>query len=260
MKRDQKLVSAFLDEYRKISGSTFEVQEWVDDQERNKPAVEAVAVEKTTEESLAIEHTLLQPFVGEKEDTQRFLSVIAELEKDDSLKLPRHVVTISLRVGAIPKGINWSHVNKTLHEWIRDNIPKAPDGRSKHELIHDAFKIGLGITKMSFEHHDTGLLLFERYMPPASLIDVMRTSLKKKLPKLVGTNADKRILLFEHDGCLLGNCEVHELIKGLSGEFAELNQVNEIWLLRTMVWETEGYLSFTRIWPDIKTWVNGHLQ
>jgi hypothetical protein len=260
MKRDQKLVSAFLDEYKKISGSSFEVKEWLDDLERTKPAVEALAVEKTTGETLAIEHTLLQPFVGEKDDTQRFLSVVGDLERDDSLRLAHYMVTVSLRVGAIPKGVVWSDVNKTLGQWIHDDLPKLPDGPSVYEIFHEGLKIEIGVSKTTLEHHDKGMLLFERYVPPASLVDVMRASFKKKLPKLVGTKANKRILLFEQDGCLLGNGEIHESIKTLSAEFAELKQVDEIWLLWTMVWESEGYLSFTRIWPDIKTWVNGNLQ
>jgi hypothetical protein len=106
----------------------------------------------------------------------------------------------------------------------------------------------------------TGILQFARYMPPASLIEVMRTSFKKKLPKLVDTKADKRILLFEVNTPILGNAEIQETIKTLSAEFDELKRVNEIWLLGTTGWDTQAYLSFTRIWPDIKTWVNGNLQ
>ncbi|HZE71219.1 MAG TPA: hypothetical protein VE135_17040 [Pyrinomonadaceae bacterium] len=260
MKRDQKLVSAFVDKYNKIISSKFKVTQWVDDDVRDKPAVEAIAVDSSTGISLAVEHTLLQPFEGEKDDTQRFLAVIGDLEKDDSLKLPRYMVTLHLSVGAIPKGVKWPDVNKTFAQWICDNISKFPDGDSKGEVDNNGLKIQIGISKMALEHNDKGMLLFGRYMPPASLVDVMRTSFKKKLPKLVGTDADKRILLFEENTPILGNGEIHESIKTLSAEFDELKQVDEIWLLWTMVWDAEGYLSFTRIWPDVRTCVNGQLQ
>lgn len=260
MKRDQKLVGLFLDEYKKINGSAFKVKEWVDDLERNKPAVEAIAVDSASGTSLAIEHTLLQPFEGEKEDTQRFLAVIGDLENDESLKLPRYKVTLHLKVGAVPKGIEWSEVNKTFAQWIRDNISKFSEGDSRGEVDHNGLKIQVGISKMTLEQHDKGMLLFGRYLPPVSLVDVIRTSFQKKLPKLVGTKAHERILLFEVEVPILGNGEIHETIKTLRAEFDDLKQVNEIWLLLTTAWEKEKYLAFTRIWPDVKTWIDGRLQ
>ncbi|HKU75836.1 MAG TPA: hypothetical protein VJR02_18150 [Pyrinomonadaceae bacterium] len=260
LKRDQKLVEVFLDEYKNIAGANFEVKQWVDDVIRDKQAVEAIAVDSSTDTSLAIEHTLLQPFEGEKDDTQRFLTVIGDLEKDDSLKVPRYMITLHLNVGAIPKGIKWPDVNKTLDQWIRDNNTKFPDGDSKAEVDNNGLKIEIGISKMPLEHHEKGMLLFARYLPPPSLAEVIRTSFKKKLPKLVATKVDKRILLFEENTAILGTADIHEAIRNLSAEFAELKSVDEIWLLWTMVWDTENYLSFTRIWPDIKTSVNGHLQ
>ena len=260
MKRDQKLVSLFLEEYTKISGEAFQVKEWVDDAERNKPAVEAIAVNESTGTSLAIEHTLLQPFEGEKEDSHRFLTVIGDLEKDDSLKVPRYMVTINLRVGAIPKGVNWIEVNKTLDGWIRDNVAKLDDDRSNHTIRHDDLEIQITISKMTLPHSEKGILIFSRGVPPDSLSDVMRTAFKKKLPKLVGTPADKRILLFENNSLLHGNGDIHEVVKTLEPEFDDLRQVEEIWLIGTVGWESENDLWFTRIWPDIATWVDGRLQ
>jgi hypothetical protein len=260
LKRDQKLVGVFLDEYKKISGSTFEVKEWVEENERNKPAVEAIAVDTATGTSLAIEHTLLQPFEGEKNDTRTFLTVIGELEKDASLKLPRYEVSIFFRVGAIPKGIKWTDVNDTLRQWILDNMSTCPDGDSRRDLQYANLNIEMLVTKMPLEHHETGLLLFGRYDAPATLVDVVRTAFDRKLPKLVGTNADKHILLFEKDIPLHGNGAIHEIIQSLLPEFADLKMVDEIWLLGTSWWESAGYLSFTKIWPEVRTWVNEQLQ
>jgi hypothetical protein len=260
LKRDQELVSAFLNEYGKISGSAFEVKEWVEDNERNKPAVEAIAVEMATGATLAIEHTLLQPYEGEKNDTRIFLTVIGELEKDASLKLPRYEVSIFFRVGAIPKGIKWTEVNDTLGQWIRNNISTCPDGDSRRELQYANVNIEMLITKMPLEQHETGLLLFGRYDAPATVVDVVRTAFDRKLRKLVGTNADKHILLFENDIPLHGNGTIYEIIQSLSPEFADLQNVDEIWLLGTSWWESTGYLTFTKIWPEVRTWVNEQLQ
>jgi hypothetical protein len=97
----------FLDEYNKNNGVVFEVKQWPEQIERNKPAVEAIAVNERGE-LLAIEHTLLQGFVGEKEDSNRFLKVVGSLENDSSLRLPNYMIDITMRVGAIPKGVNVS--------------------------------------------------------------------------------------------------------------------------------------------------------
>src|SRR5262249_29339735 len=163
---DQRLVTAFLDEYKKIAGANFEVKQWVDDDVRDKPAVEAIAVETVTQESLAIEHTLLQPFEGERDDTQRFLAVIGGLEKDDTITLPRYMVTLYLNVGAIPKGVNWQDINQTFAQWISGNISKFSVGVSEEEVDHNGLKIQIGISKMTLEHHEKGMLLFARYLPP----------------------------------------------------------------------------------------------
>jgi hypothetical protein len=260
MKRDQQLVSLFLDEYKKISGEGYQVKEWVDDTERNKPAIEAIAVNDSTGKSLAIEHTLLQPFEGEKNDTQRFLAAIGDLEKDDSIKLPKYLVDISFQVDAIPKGVNWSDVNNTLRDWVRNNLANLRDGESKETLRHDALEIELGVSKMTLEHNEKGMLLFSRCTPPDSLPEVMKIALRKKLPKLVGTEADKRILLLEKDGYFQGNGTIHGVLEKLAPDFDELKKVDEIWLIGTAGWESHDYLSFTRIWPNIATWVNGNLQ
>src|SRR6266545_2459956 len=255
MKRDQKLVEAFLHEYKNIRGSTYEVKEWVDDAERNKPAVEAIAVDESTGKSLAIEHTLLQPFEGEKEDSHRFLTVIGDLEKDDSIKLPKYMIGINLQVGAISKGFDWGQVNKSFGKWIGENVAGFPDGESKSTFRHDGLDIELGISKMTLERDEKGKVLFSRAVPPDSLPDVMRTAFKKKLPKLVDTVADKRILLLEHNSLLQGSTEIHNVIGTLAADYPDLKKVDEVWLVGTVGWESDNYLTFTRIWPDIATWV-----
>jgi len=260
MKRDQQLVRLFLDEYTKICGEAFKVKEWADDAERNRPAVEAIAVDESSGKRLAIEHTLLQPFVGEKEDSHRFLTVIGNLEKDDSLRVPGHMIDISFRVGAIPKGMNWTEVNKSLGGWIQNNIAKLDDDQSNHTVRHNDLELQIRVSRMTLPHSEKGILIFSRLMPAHSLAEVMRTAFRKKLPKLVSTPADKRILLFEQNSLLHGNGEIHGAVETLASEFDGLKQVDEIWLIGTVAWESENYLWFTRIWPEIATWVDGRLQ
>src|ERR1043165_356573 len=147
MRRDQILVTMFLDEYNKNNGVVFEVKQWPEQIERNKPAVEAIAVNESGE-LLAIEHTLLQGFVGEKEDSNRFLKVVGSLENDSSLRLPNYMIDITMRVGAIPKGVNWSAVGTALAEWLKANVRALPLGMSSAVIPNLPMELEIGIHKM----------------------------------------------------------------------------------------------------------------
>lgn len=151
-------------------------------------------------------------------------------------------------------------MSESLRQWIRDNISTCPDGDSKHNIQHAKLNIEVLVSKTALEHHETGLLLFGRYDAPDSLLDVLRTAFNRKLPKLAGTEAEKRILLLEKNVPVHGNKTVHDMIQSLVPDFDDLKKIDEIWWLGTSWWESDDYLSFTMIWPDIKTWVDGRLQ
>src|SRR5947209_789235 len=104
MKHDRKIVSLFLNEYHRLTGSTFKVDTWLDDIKgrESEKKVEAVALDESGQR-LAIEHTRLQPFVDEKEDAHHFHAAFGSLADDESLRLPNYMVTLSLSIGAIPK-------------------------------------------------------------------------------------------------------------------------------------------------------------
>lgn len=250
MKRDQKLVALFLDKYNELTKETFKVSVWADEAERNKPAVEAIAVNESGA-TLAIEHTLLQPFVGEREDTTRFLTAIGSLEQDASLRLRKYSVDIIFHIGVIPRGVDWSAINPAIREWIRDNIGAFPIGRSNHIIPNLPFELPVAVVKSELPR-DEGMIFFMRYEPPTSLSEVTRTSFAKKLPKLAATDVDRRILLLERNDIAHGNGTTHDSIKTVSEEFPEMAQIDEIWVVITVGWEREDYLSYLRVYPDIK--------
>jgi len=249
MRRDQILVTMFLDEYNKNNGVVFQVKEWPEQTERNKPAVEAIAVNESGE-TLAIEHTLLQGFVGEKEDSSRFLKVVGSLEKEPSLRFPNYMIDLTLQVGAIPKGVDWSGVHRTLAEWLKASISDFPLGGSSAVVPNLSFELKIGIHKMELQD-DEGKIFFGRYEPPVSLSEVAKRAFSKKIQKLIDTNAKKRILLLEKDGLLHGYNAIHETIAQVAQEFPGVRQVDEIWLLGTVAWETEKTINFARVWPDL---------
>ena len=79
MRRDRRLVHMFLLKY-----GDYPKWDYPEDSERNKGAVEIIA-EDQNGNSVAVEHTLIQPFSGEREDAQPFSQVLEPLDRDASL-------------------------------------------------------------------------------------------------------------------------------------------------------------------------------
>ena len=104
MRRDRRLVNMFLSKY-----GDYATRDYPEDRDRNKRAVEVIA-EDQNGNSVAIEHTLIQPFIGERDDAQPFSKILEPLDQDNSLAVPGYLITISLPVGAIPRGVNWKEV------------------------------------------------------------------------------------------------------------------------------------------------------
>jgi hypothetical protein len=133
MRRDQQLVSHFLTAFNQRCGTSFKVLRWPDVDNRQSPAVEAVASDASGE-TVAIEHTLVQPFDGERIDTDRFMKVFGKLEGCADLIKPGYNVDVIVRVGAIPKGIKWEIVAELVHEQIEKRILVLSDGSTEETI------------------------------------------------------------------------------------------------------------------------------
>jgi hypothetical protein len=250
MRRDQQLVSHFLTAFNQRCGTSFKVLRWPDVDNRQRPAVEAVASDASGE-TVAIEHTLVQPFNGERIDTDRFMKVFGKLEGCADLTKPGYNVDVIVRVGAIPKGIKWEIVAELVHEHIEKRISVLSDGSTEETIpgLPFALSITLGIWSHSSAEEDH--VWVSRYEGPNSLKQVVRTALERKLPKLVAEKASRRILLLEQADVAHGHAAVRVAIDELSPEFPKLAQVDEIWLAITTCWEREDVLFFSELAPTM---------
>jgi len=89
-----------------------------------------------------------------------------------------------------------------------------------------------------------------RILPPnRPFISVLRTALRNKVPKLVDTPADKRILLLEDEGVAIGFSQIIKGVESSVEGLPELNKVDEVWLVKTMGWKTSGHLFYSHVWP-----------
>lgn len=250
LKRDQRIVELFLSGYNSKFGSKYRIKDWPDQRVRNKPAVDAIAVDEAR--SLAIEHTLLQPFVGERKDSDRFNAVVAPLENDQELLIPNFEFLITVEVGAIPGGVDWGGAYRLVRSWLGNHLRSLPEGPSSHSIQGLPFELKFLVEKNHDDLPDfPGALFVLRFAPADSLDEVMRTALSRKLPKLVETPTDKHFLLLEKSDILHGYVRAWRAIETLRPEFPRLKDLDCVWVANTVGWVREGYLSFSELWPNV---------
>jgi hypothetical protein len=72
---------------------------WLD--QKMDGAVELLATRKSNGNTLAVEHTLLEPFVGNKRDFAQFEPVFPSIKDDQSLVLPERWTRVFIPVGTL---------------------------------------------------------------------------------------------------------------------------------------------------------------
>ena len=247
MRRDQQLVEAFVRGYNRSRGESYQIAQRPEDVERHKPTVEAIFRDGAGK-TLAVEHTLIQPFVGQKDDDQPFLTAIAPLEMNPSLRLPAYEILLYPPVGAIPKGPDWNDVCRNITHWLQNEKDRLPDGLSQHQVEVGEFSLELLAEKTPGPYPE-GRVAVGRSRLPDSFQDVVRTALERKLPKLVAAGCDKRILLLEMETGVHSPGDVTDAITSLQRDFRDLAKTDEVWCVLTMGWEREGTLQFYQVWP-----------
>jgi hypothetical protein len=250
MKRDQQIVSHFLFALNAQYGESFTVVRWPDEENRQTPAVEAVASDSNGA-TLAIEHTLIQPFEGERIDSERFIKVFGRLEGHVELIKPGYNVNVTVRVGVIPNGVNWQLVADQVQRHLKRLIPVRGNGKTIESIEGLAFAlpVTLGITPHDPTEEDH--VWVSRYAAPDTLKKVVRSALERKLPKLIAEKASRRILLLEKADIANGHSAIREAIDVLWSDFPELAHVDEIWLAITLYWESANTLFFYELCPNV---------
>jgi len=222
--------------------------DWVE--EKQDGAVEVIAT-RTDGARLALEHTLIQPFVGEKFDSEVFMRALGRIEKNPALTIPERHLDVIIPVNAIPKGYNWDDVGQDLLDWLLVNHTAAlREGESSHVVQVGATSkngpLALPITLRTMHLPGiAGSCLIARDKMPGDLEAIVEKALRTKIPKLVATIADKRILLLERDQIALGDHEIYGQIVKLAPAFPDLGRVDEVWIANTSIIASEHWASFT---------------
>lgn len=196
---------------------------------------------------LAIEHTLIEPFVGDKENFSIFRPFLS-IEEDPLLAVPGRAIYVNVPVGTLRVGRRREHlVVRDLHDWLRANIPLLPEGKSQQvcQLSSLPGKGNLALDiRVQVIRNASGKLLIRRYGEGA-VGQAVEKALKAKLEKLVNTGADLCILLFERDQLFWPHSlTILDEIEKRRIMFPNLTKVHEIGFVETAVFETQKYVYF----------------
>jgi hypothetical protein len=250
MKRDQILVERFLWAYNSHYGTSFRVVRWPDEMNRKTAAVEAVASNEFGE-TVAIEHTLIEPFEGEREDTDRFIQVFSRLEGKSDLIKPGHDVDVAVKVGVIPTGVSWDSIGDRVHRHLAARIPSLGEGQFSEIVTGLNFPLEVSLAISVHEPQEKDHVWISRHLPKESIENVVRTALTRKLPKLVAEQATTRILLFEKADIARGHTDIRVALDKLSRDFAQLAMIDEVWVVITHSWQTDDALFYIEISPEL---------
>ena len=222
--------------------------DWVE--EKQDGTVEVIATGRDGA-TLALEHTLIQPFVGEKFDSEAFMKAFGRIEKNPLLVLPERNLDVIIPVHAIPKGFVWDEVRRDLLVWLLVNHVGAPmDGEAAYTVPVAADSkngpLALTVTLRTMSLPGmAGNCLISRDKMPGDLEAIVDKALRTKIPKLAETSADKRILLLERDQIGLADSAIYREIVRLAPKFPDLAKVDEIWFANTAILASEGWVYFT---------------
>jgi hypothetical protein len=240
---------------------------WIEETEEN--AVEVIAT-RSDGVTLALEHTLIEPFVGEKYDSTVFTEAFVDkIEKNSALVLPERSLDVLVPVGGIPPGYDREEVGEELLTWLKANHAAAPKGESKHVVMVGALSKKGPIPLTITLHSEIipgleGNCLLGRSGKPITLDRIVEKAIRRKVPKLARTGADRRILLLQREHISLSESEILSEIKKLVPVVPELAKVDEIWLVDTSNLSSEGWAYF-KLFDDgaiveILRFQNGALQ
>lgn len=112
---DKDRIGFWLQLYNRLEGETYTVESWPDD-DSSKKNIDALC-RNGDGRTLAVEHTLIEPYAGNKADIDPFLKTLGALEDHPLLKQQGYMLIASQAVGAVPRGMKWVDVPQLIVPW-----------------------------------------------------------------------------------------------------------------------------------------------
>ena len=213
--------------------------------------------ERADGSTLAIEHSVVEPFVGDIADQTEMVPLFPSIEKDTSLLVPDIWIRVFIPVGTFH--LQRPHVRETIvkavHDWLRRNRLSLPKGSSEHLCniagIRGNSDLDITLTVSVVDLPGEGKLNVHRQQVGNTLGDVIERLLTRKLPKLVKTAASKRVLLLERQHMNLLPENIHAEVEKRRAIFPKLAHVHEIWIVERIPFfqAHDGDVRF-ELWED----------
>lgn len=252
---DQKdLITGWLKLYNLLNGTSYSVIEWPDETERRLQDIDALC-QDSSGNRLAVEHTLIQPFTGAKEDDARFLRTLAALEDNPALIVPGFTIHVSQPIASVPKGVKWDSLRRDILHALVTILPSLPAGPSQPNISSQGITIPLTVWKNPVEHSEVATFKTGRIWPGDPGPDLILTALRAKVPKLARYHDAKKLLLLEKDA-IAGTIESQfEMLPNNSETQSLLQQIDMIWGVNTAGTFSAPVIFSDDIWPTIRTMV-----
>jgi hypothetical protein len=245
--RDKSVIDHWLRLYNWLTDASFAVVDWPDS-DSSKKNIDAMCRDRNGH-TRPIEHTLIEPFDGEKADADRFAKTLASLENHQSFLQRGYMFLVSQPVGSIPNGIEWRNIPQELLRQLPNILPTLPEGARDLVIRSERLELPLRINKMRLLPQDTGKFLTGRVGPGNRGPELIIRALEKKIPKLSAAHANRKGLLLEKDavsGTIENQFEQipenHEIRKLMVG-------IDEIWSANTAGLERENMIYTNLVMP-----------
>jgi hypothetical protein len=258
-RREDALLEVFLSAYDENTWADAEL-DWLD--QRRDGAVEVLAT-RSDGRTLAVEHTLIEFFKGERTDLERFRPFL-RIESDHSLAVPGKWIDVNLPRGVLDglKPNEQDRMVNAVHEWLRANIRSLPSGETLqtcHIAATDATPardVALQADVRSDATHAGSPPLIRRY-GQVGIAETVERALNAKLPKLLRTKVDERVLMLERSQMKLDEREIMSEVEKHRPTLAGLAAV-DVWIAETVFYDTAESAGW-RGYVDFKRYVDGRI-
>lgn len=223
--------------------------------ERKDGAIDAL-ITRSDGKTMAVEHTLIEPFVDDKSDFAMFEKEFLEIERDKSLAVPNTAITVFIPVGILEgeRPTKRSDIVESIRSWIASNRLTLKEGTHPYRCdVKGKTPITITVKRSKFAHPlpNAGTLSVRRQQMKSNLDKVIEKALRRKLPKLVNTSADRHLLLLERDQLTFDPDLIFSEIELQRPTFPLIERIDEIWHVETIFFKQGGYVDF-ELWKGGK--------
>jgi hypothetical protein len=242
-RRETALIKLFLSAYE---DGAWAVDPLVQPDRITDGAIDGFVTRSSDGRRLAIEHTLIQPYLNDRKDFALFEKRLLTIQGDSTLTVPGRITWVAVHPEILEPGPTFNQVPEAIHEWLRDNVQLLPLGESWHNCpVRGGARESVRLYTRVFTDSRNATFRMWRFHENDTFGAVVDKALRDKLPKLTNTDADEWILLLEREQMLLDEVTILREIKSRRADFAGLNKA-QIWFAETVFYERDGCVEFKR--------------